>query len=295
MKRFLKELIPQDVQAYIRQMKWWDKLTAIRLARSSKRLDLCAAQMAHLFHLSKISSVKGKVCVEVGSGWVLSHAVVLHLLGAAKVITTDIAPMAHPSLLRKAIRSSELYIVRDILSPFCEHSEIRNRLNNLLALEDFTFEALKQIGIEYKAPVDLSRTPLGIPFDLAYSLSVLEHVSYEKVPALLNNLSDDLREGGFMIHAIHMEDHNNFLDRPFDFLSIPQQEFSQSVQGKRENRIRASLWHEIFKNVRSLDSQFIYQWTRRDKKLPEVIDPSILHVDEEDLRISHIGVLSFKK
>jgi hypothetical protein len=265
------------------------------VAKSLKRLDLCAAQIAHLFHLAGCPSVKGKVCLEVGSGWVLSHAVVLHLLGAKKVVATDILPCARPSILSEAIRCAVPSIVRDTLSPFCEHSEIRRRLNNILSIEHFSFDVLKKMGIEYIAPIDLAKTPLGIPFDFVYSNSVLEHVPVEDVLPLLGNLTNDLSEGGLMIHAVHLEDHKNLADRPFAFLSESQVDYYRNAHNHRENRIRSSQWRQMFDDVTMLNYRFLYEWRRLDKKLPDVIDSSISHEGEGDLRVSHIAVLGTKK
>ena len=245
-------------------------------------------------HVAKYLSVKEKVCVELGSGWVLSHAIVFHLLGARKVIATDVSPLAQPSFLSEAIHCAVPYIVRDILSPFCEHSEIRRRLDNLLSIKDFSFDVLKRIGVEYIAPKDLAKTPLGIPFDFVYSLSVLEHVPMEDVLSLLRNLAKDLREGGIMVHAIHLEDHESS-SSPFAFLSETQDSFPRSVQTERGNRMRRSQWLDLLYNVKDVDFRFIYEWSRLDKKFPEIIDPSISYKGEDDLRISHIAVLGTKK
>jgi len=295
----LKQIIPKSIRSKIKQSAYWKmyntRIHAKKLARSSKRLDLCSAQIAHLFHLAKTPSINGMVCVEVGVGWVLSHALVLHLLGAKKVIATDISSLAQPLVLSDAIHGAVPYIVRDILSPFSEHSEIRCRLNNLLSIKRFSFDVLRKIGIEYIAPKDLAKAPLGIPFDLVYSLSVLEHVPINDVHPLLNNLAENLRTGGVMIHAIHLEDHKSILDDPFVFLSEPEDMFSIDVQTQRGNRIRRSQWHDIFNNVRNIDFRFIYEWSRFDKQLPKTIDCSVSHKGEDDLRISHIGIFGIKK
>jgi len=86
------------------------------LARSSKRLDICAAQFAMLFHLSNKGDLTHKVCLEVGSGWVLSHAIICYLLGAKHIFATDISPNAHPATLKTAIHGAIPSAVRDTLA-----------------------------------------------------------------------------------------------------------------------------------------------------------------------------------
>lgn len=273
-----------------------NQLNAKHLASSSKRLDLCSAQMAHVLHLSGFANkypIRDKVCVELGSGWVLSHSLVLYLLGAKRVITTDVQRIADLSTLFQSINLSTLSIIRDVLSPFEDHNLIRERLNNLVAIKSFSIDVLNGLGIEYIAPIDLTINLLNTKFDFVYSNSVLEHVPVDDVLPLLNNVASNLSNSGNMIHSIHLEDHKN-MDSPFDFLSEPSQKFSIEVQNNRGNRIRCSQWNDIFSQVKNIDYKFIYQWSRLDKKLP-IVDPSIKYQNIEDLKISHIGILCTKE
>ncbi len=67
------------------------------------------------------------------------------------------------------------------------------------------------------------------------------------------------------------------------------------MQSEREKRIRRSQWHQIFSNIKKLDHQFVFEWSRKDKESPEKIDSSIQYIDEDDLRVSRIGVIGKKK
>lgn len=270
------------------------RLKSGRLASSSKRLDICAMQFAHNFHLSGRPSISGKVCLEIGAGWVLSHAIVCHLLGAKEVVVTDISPLANPESLRASLRNSVPSVIRDILSPFEDHELLRERLEKLLSIHRFDFGVLRDLGIHYIAPIDLAQTRFGRPADFIYSNSVLQHVPCEDVPLLLQNISSALRPGGIMIHCLHLEDVQSGSADPFAFLSIPEGEYSRAWQSARGNRIRKSGWQEIFSKLENTHTEFIYEWTRKERKLPSRIDPSIRCVDEADLRTSHIGVLTRK-
>jgi hypothetical protein len=293
-RHLYKWSVPDATRAKVRQTSVWNKLRANRLAASAKRLDLCAGQVAMMLHLAECTSLKGRVCLEVGSGWVLSHALIFHLLGVDRVVATDIAPIAYPQALSKAVQNAHQSHVRDMLSPFCNHNEIRERLNRLRKVQSFSFEALKDFAITYRAPIDLARDRLNTRIDFVYSFSVLEHVPVDDIPPLLNNLARMLPSGGMMIHCIHLEDHKNTAHDPFAFLSEAREDFPDNVSQDRGNRIRASEWQRIFSNVESMDSKWLYQWSRQDAKLPDSIDSSIAHQGEADLRISHLGVLSVK-
>jgi hypothetical protein len=264
------------------------------LASNSKRLDLCAAQMAHLLHAADHRSVEGKVCLEVGSGWVLSHALTLHLLGAQKVICTDIEALTRPELIGTAVNAAIPYIVRDVLSPFCPHPEIRARLDRLIGVERWSLDVLGDLGVEYRAPVDLALRPVGQQVDLIYSLSALEHVAVEDLPALWDNMVADLRPGGTMLHAIHLEDHLDINGAPFPFLGEPAATFGRLQQLDRGNRLRRSGWRDFLDSQQGFDWRFIYEFSREDKPLPQQIDPDVSHEGEADLRVSHIGVCCTK-
>jgi SAM-dependent methyltransferase len=250
--------------------------------------------MAHVLHLSKHSSIEGKICLEVGSGWVLSHALVLYLLGAKKVIATDVVPIAQPFTLRLALKDAIAYIPRDLLAPFSDHSSIRERYNKLLSVSEFNFDVLSELGIEYRSPVDYSVEKIKETVDFIYSVSVLEHVPVDDISSLLSNLAECLNPGGVMIHCIHLEDHADIIGDPFKFLDFPGNEFTRTLQSNRGNRIRSSKWKEYFDDLEGVDTEFIYSYSRLEKPLPNVIDSSISYIDEDDLRVSHIGVCTRK-
>jgi hypothetical protein len=98
-----------------------------------------------------------------------------------------------------------------------------------------------------------------------------------------------------MINCIHLEDHKDIDACPFDFLKIPENQYTRKLQSERGNRIRCSEWRRIFANIEGTNTDFIYSYSRLDKALPETIDPSISYYDKLDLRTSHIGVYTRKE
>ena len=278
-KQHLKTKYPKLLSLYKPskfKAKWW--------ASNSKRLDLCAAQIAYMLHQID-NPIKDKVCLELGSGWVLSHAVLFYLLGAKKVYASDYIPLADLSALKIAIKSSELHIIIDILAPFEDHEILRERLEKISSITRWTFESLEQLGIYYVAPVDLSQEKKFKNIDFICSLSVLEHIVTDDILPLLQNLSDTMSQQGSQFHFIHLEDHADLND-PFDFLHLS--DYPQQMQLERGNRVRASEWIKAF----SLHNQVkvIHAW-KRQKPLPDHISEDIIYSDREDLRISHLGLL----
>lgn len=280
------------VSAALRSTSLWREVSARRLAAGAKRLDVCAAQVAHLLHLSRLPSLEGKACVELGCGSVISHALVFHLLGAERVYATDVVRMARPAAIRAAVRHASASIPRDILSPFSDHAALRRRIDRLFSWTDFSFEGLERLGVTYVAPVDLARHPLGRASDLVYSNSVLEHVPPEDVPAILSNIAADLRPGGAMLHAIHLEDHRDHNRRPFDFLAPAAAGYSRDACYSRGNRLRASSWKRAFSSLEGFDTNVVFEWRREAALLPARVDSPVSHEGVDDLRVSHLGILS---
>ena len=243
-----------------------DRWNAEQLAGTSKRLDLCAAEFAHLLHTSGAQSLHNLVCAEIGAGYVLSHSVVMHLLGARRVIAVDVQRIAHPASLSRARSTSSK--VAGVLSRF---------------------------GIEYVAPLDLARDHIGTALDFVYTNAVLEHVPREELPSVLGHVAQDLTPGGRMISMVHLEDHRNLATAPFEFLQESVHSYNREMQTERGNRVRPSEWRRLFQGVPGTDVSVFMQSSRYDRPLPPRIDESIFYTDEEDLRGSHLGILLTKK
>ncbi|RJP32325.1 MAG: hypothetical protein C4536_06430 [Actinobacteria bacterium] len=62
----IEKALPYSIKTAIGQMAWLDTPRARMLARTSKRIDICAAQFAHVLHLCDHPSLEGKTCLEIG-------------------------------------------------------------------------------------------------------------------------------------------------------------------------------------------------------------------------------------
>lgn len=257
------------------------------LASSIKRLDVAAAQIAHLFSLNSKLSVKNKECLEVGGGWLFSHALVFYLLGAKKIVITDIEPLARPQFIGECIKKSSISVIRDILSPYEDHELLRERLNYLANIKEFNFDELKKIGIEYKQPVVWELKPLSEKFDFVFSNVVLEYFTEENLIKVLNNLRQCLSQNGEMLHTIHLEDHDS--SNPFDYLKEDKDFYLAKKHQTHSNRIRFSTYDELFLKL-GLSYSYLYKWIRSNVALPSNIDSNLKYTDESDIRTSHFAV-----
>lgn len=293
MRRLVSKLVPQRLKTHLIGSRAYDNYMAYTYAKGLKRLDICAVEVAATLRDAGIASMEGKKCMEIGCGWNLSHALVYHLLGAREIVATDLFRHACPSALKTCLSASIDSVVRDHLAQFSTHATIRERLNRLVSITEFSFATLEQLGIKYVAPVDVVAEPVGNDFDFIYSVSVLEHVPSADVQQLLHGLFDSLLPGGQMAHSIHMEDHRNF-GRPFDHLLIDNAEYDRDMQTSRGNRLRRSSWIKHFEALPSRELKVIKSFDRLDVPLPESVDSGVEYESEEDLRGSHLGMFVVK-
>lgn len=257
------------------------------LSTTIKRLDVAAAQMAHLFSLNKNLTVKNKICLEIGGGWIFSHALVMHLLGAKKILITDITLLAKPEYIKKAIHSSSISAIRDILSPYEDHEIVRERLNNLTSIKKFDLQELEKLGIEYRVPVFWDSESLQLNFDFIFSNVVLEYFTENSLVKLFENLKNILNSSGDMLHTVHLEDHDSA--HPFNYLKNDLDFYKKEKYKSHSNRIRFSTYDTIFSKS-GFNYNYLYRWYRKDVDLPENIDKELNHKDENDLRTSHFCV-----
>jgi hypothetical protein len=64
---FVSQFIPTRLLPLITETACLKRRKAVRQATRSRRLDICSAQMARLFHLADQPSIEGKTCLEIGS------------------------------------------------------------------------------------------------------------------------------------------------------------------------------------------------------------------------------------
>ena len=95
-----------------------------------------------------------------------------------------------------------------------------------------------------------------------------------------------------MTHDIHLEDVKNFERAPFAFYEIPRQEYLPEYDGLRGNRIRASQWEELFNQVSGGNARAYYHWKRKASELPLIVDGAIKNNGKDDLRTSHVGIVT---
>ena len=169
-------------------------------------------------------TIKGKCCLEVGTGRRLNLPLVLWLFGADKTLTIDLNRYLKTELIAEDlayIRSHDAE-VRDLLDCDSFHHE---RFQQLL---DFDVHAagveglFKLCSFEYLAPGDASAVPLANnSIDLHVSVNVFEHISPAGLAAISKEAARVVKDDGLLVHRVDHSDHFSHTDKslsPINFL-----------------------------------------------------------------------------
>lgn len=193
------------------------------------------------------SSIDGARCLEIGSGQVLLMPILLHLAGAAEIITVDVQRKAIPSLLAKAI--STLYEAPDALfaatKGLVNETNLRFRLSELAVAARRPTDILPFANVRYSAPADARNLELpDQSIDLHLSVDTLEHVRPGELVDLLAEGRRLLSAHGIAAHLVDPSDHYAYHDScitSVNFLRFTEQVWARLAGNDYayHNRLRA--------------------------------------------------------
>lgn len=180
------------------------------------RLDVAEqyARKAHFIRRmqSQALPIEGKEFLEIGTGWHPVLPLLLHLLGAKRVVTLDLNPWLTRTTLADTLRgllSLSSRISHDFALPaesiehkLCQFSQAAQRAGAL------AHEILRVGDIEYLMPRSASDTYLeSTCIDYIVSSNVLEHIPPDVIENILTESKRVLKPGGMHLHHINPGDH----------------------------------------------------------------------------------------
>ena len=126
--------------------------------------------------------------LEIGAGRDLAVPLAMRMLGAGKILTTDIERLAKLDLVNAAAKmvASELAAPVPVFKSWSE---------------------LQAFGIDYKAPFDAATEEELPEIDAFVSNEVLEHIPPAPLKAIFANVSSHMKSGGVTLHSIDYSDH----------------------------------------------------------------------------------------
>ncbi|HEX3809060.1 MAG TPA: class I SAM-dependent methyltransferase [Rhizomicrobium sp.] len=176
-----------------------------------------AARQVQLLHECGFS-LRGKIVVEIGTGWLPITPLVYRSAGAASVITID-----QERLLDKhTLIAAQEYFRQNLPAAVEKFGFDENLLDRQFVPSDpdASLEmSLQDLGIRYLAPFDFNDLPDGSA-DFIVSRTVLEHISPDLLKMVFSNSRRILREGGALCHSIDMSDHFEHNDKSISRLNF---------------------------------------------------------------------------
>ena len=156
--------------------------------------------------------IRGKDCLEIGTGWCPWLPLLLKVKGARRVVTLDLNPWLS---IRTASGTTRALAERiDGVAGRLEvpRADIEKVLGPALSAKTLP-EWLAAVGVEYLPKTELQRAAFAAEsFDVVFSSNVLEHVDANSLGTLHRESARILRPGGMVAHRFNPQDHFSFDD-----------------------------------------------------------------------------------
>lgn len=172
--------------------------------------------------------------LEIGSGWFPVIPILCKAHGARSVLMTDL----HRHMDDVTVRATEDYLERSGAIQGRRFSSLR---------------AMKEAGIDYAAPLDLSRVGSG-SVDLVLSRTVLEHIPPAQIVALHAALRPKVASQGLWVHQVDNSDHLEHRDKSISRLNFltwseRKHELLSAIMKTGENRLRHHEYGPLFERA----------------------------------------------
>ena len=215
--------------------------------------------------------IEGRSFLDVGTGWRPVLPLLLHLLGADRIVTVDINPWLTPRSLRATIEAVDSIADRFSADFAVPEAEVKESLKRLLALSDAHPDDLDVVlaaaRIEYRCPADAGATQLpSDSFDYVITSNVLEHVPKGEIERIATESLRLLKPGGVAIHHVNPGDHFSLDSRvtTANFLKFSPRSWRVISSGLAyHNRIRCVEYPRL---LRACGYEIVYERTEVDDR-----------------------------
>jgi len=203
--------------------------------RSSEHVEALvgvARKTINEFQALSTEQLTSSTFLEIGAGRDLTVPLALRMLGAGKILTTDIKRLAKLNLVNAAAGM----VATELAVPIPEFK---------------SWDELEAFGISYQAPFDVSTE--AVPDISAFvSNEVLEHVPPAALQAIFAKVAARMRPGAISLHSIDYSDHyarDEAVSR-YNFLQFGDDEWSPFNHSMHYvNRLRHSEYIKIMREA----------------------------------------------
>lgn len=231
-------------------------------------IDIGRQALADFARFSDVDAAQARF-IEIGAGRDLATPLVMRMLGAGPVTAVDIARLARLELVNHAAATLAAEL-------------------GLAAPQFSSWDALRDYGIDYRAPHDIAARPDIGPFDAFISNEVLEHIPPDALKAVFAASRRFLKPGGMSIHSVDYSDHfarDTGVSR-YNFLKFDERGWRPYNSGfQYVNRLRHSEYIALHvdNGLEVLDTKPFAGDIPPD--VLEALAPQFRRFDQQDLRI----------
>ena len=265
---------------------------ANRDARGKCRIDNASEIFCNYLDAAGISSLEDMNCLEIGTGYVGTNAIIMWLLGAKLVVTIDINKILAPLALKSAVVSVESALLFSKLKGNVKsEEELKVRVDSLYAWAKTDSVDHSEFFI-YLSPFDLLINKFPQKFNFLTSVSTLEHIPKSITDQFLKKMAEALENSGVGLHFVDLTDHLDHHGDPLGFLSKDVDNYSDdSDADSRGNRIRASEWVKMFSES-GMVADIVMSTSASHRLLPENLSRPFDEMNKEDLLVTSILIRS---
>jgi SAM-dependent methyltransferase len=158
--------------------------------------------------------VRDAATMEIGTGWFPTLPLCFWLAGAQSCVTFDLSRHLRPELTQRLVAVLDRHLDTIAASAGISLAEVRARYEKLGA------DILATSCITYCAPADASHSGLSDQsVDIVFSNSVLEHVTADALPVIMQETRRILRPTGVAVHCVACNDHYAHFDRSISYVN----------------------------------------------------------------------------
>lgn len=216
----------------------------------------------------------GDRLLELGTGWIPWESTILRLLYDVEITLFDTWDNRQLPAMHQYFKDFGS-IIGDVLPLDPEEKDRVESMLGAIAASTSYEEIYRVLGFKYVVdPAGSLETFPDDSFDLAYSLSVLEHVRSDDLPAFTHSLYRLLKPGGFSVHLIDLGDHLAYYDTGVsykNYLRYSDRQWRVLFQNDVQyfNRVQRPEWMQMFRRA----------GFSLVEEIAEPIDITGLHVD----------------
>jgi len=215
---------------------------------------------------------------EFGAGWDLGMGLFLRAAGVGRQTLLDLNRFVRPELVHHALTRLRSFVASPPPDFQVEGLDLGRLPASFQVGEAEVDGALRELGIDYRAPADARRTGLTSgEVDCVTSSLTLEHIPLPEIRAIFAELFRVLRPGGLLASKVDMSDHFSHSDpsiSPWHFLRFDERTWGLvNADMLYQNRLRASAYLDAAREAG-------FELVEVDRRYPRGCDPDTVELPE---------------